>query len=155
MSVDFSRWAVVAHKDDTGFGRQAADIRAVLGLGTTTAIGLGAAVLRRGGSGWPEAASWIRPLLRCSVASLAAMLVSGLLLDVLARGAFHGLWWFRGSVILLLATGALHGRARRALRLGAGSDERPGAWMARIEYSAYGMCVLIGAITVLMEMKPF
>lgn len=83
------------------------------------------------------------------------MLVSGLLLDVLARGAFHGLWWFRGSVILLLATGALHGRARRALRLGAGSDERPALWMARIEYSAYGMCVLIGAITVLMEMKPF
>lgn len=31
--VDFGRWAVVAHKDDTGFGRQAADIRAVLGVG--------------------------------------------------------------------------------------------------------------------------
>jgi hypothetical protein len=128
---------------------------AVLGLGTITAIGLGAAVSRRGGLRWPEAASWFRPLLRCSVASLGAMLVSGLLLDVLARGAFHGLWWFRGSVILLLATGALHGQARRALRLGAGSDERPGPWMARIEYSAYGMCVLSGAITVLMEVKPF
>lgn len=31
--TDFSRWAVVAHKDDTGFGRQAADCRAVLGIG--------------------------------------------------------------------------------------------------------------------------
>jgi glycosyltransferase involved in cell wall biosynthesis len=31
--VNFARWAVVAHKDDTGFGRQASDIRAVLGLG--------------------------------------------------------------------------------------------------------------------------
>lgn len=31
--IDFRRWAVVAHKDDTGFGRQAADCRAVLGLG--------------------------------------------------------------------------------------------------------------------------
>lgn len=32
-SVDFSRWAVVARKDNTGFGRQAADIRQVLGIG--------------------------------------------------------------------------------------------------------------------------
>jgi glycosyltransferase involved in cell wall biosynthesis len=29
---DFSKWAVVAHKDDTGFGRQAEDMRAVLGI---------------------------------------------------------------------------------------------------------------------------
>lgn len=33
MNVDFSRWAVVAHNDDTGFGRMAADMRRVLGLG--------------------------------------------------------------------------------------------------------------------------
>lgn len=33
MKVDFRRWAVVAHKDDTGFGRMAADARRVLGLG--------------------------------------------------------------------------------------------------------------------------
>ena len=29
----FARWAVYAHKDDTGFGRQASDIRSVLGFG--------------------------------------------------------------------------------------------------------------------------
>ncbi len=29
----FANWAVVAHKDDTGFGRQAADMRSVLGVG--------------------------------------------------------------------------------------------------------------------------
>jgi glycosyltransferase involved in cell wall biosynthesis len=29
----FSRWAVYAHKDDTGFGRMASDLRNVLGLG--------------------------------------------------------------------------------------------------------------------------
>lgn len=33
MKVDFSRWAVAAHNDDTGFGRMAADMRTVLGLG--------------------------------------------------------------------------------------------------------------------------
>jgi len=30
---NFSNWAVYAHKDDTGFGRQASDVRAVLGFG--------------------------------------------------------------------------------------------------------------------------
>jgi glycosyltransferase involved in cell wall biosynthesis len=33
MLLDFSEWAVSARKDDTGFGRQAADIRKVLGVG--------------------------------------------------------------------------------------------------------------------------
>jgi glycosyltransferase involved in cell wall biosynthesis len=33
MIFDFSEWAVLARKDDTGFGRQAADIRNVLGVG--------------------------------------------------------------------------------------------------------------------------
>jgi glycosyltransferase involved in cell wall biosynthesis len=32
MSADLERWAVVAHKDDSGFGRQACDLRAVVGL---------------------------------------------------------------------------------------------------------------------------
>lgn len=31
--TQFDRWAVYAHKDDTGFGRQASDARAVLGFG--------------------------------------------------------------------------------------------------------------------------
>ena len=33
FDLDFTRWAVHAHKDDTGFGRQASDVRAVLGFG--------------------------------------------------------------------------------------------------------------------------
>jgi len=32
-TLDFNQWAVVAHKDDTGLGRQARDIRKVLSLG--------------------------------------------------------------------------------------------------------------------------
>jgi glycosyltransferase involved in cell wall biosynthesis len=32
-TLDFNQWAVVAHKDDTGFGRQARDIRKVLSIG--------------------------------------------------------------------------------------------------------------------------
>ena len=33
LSLDFSRWAVHAHKDDTGLGRMASDVRVVLGFG--------------------------------------------------------------------------------------------------------------------------
>jgi glycosyltransferase involved in cell wall biosynthesis len=32
-TLDFNQWAVVAHKDDTGFGRQARDIRKILSVG--------------------------------------------------------------------------------------------------------------------------
>lgn len=32
-AIQFDRWAVYAHKDDTGFGRMASDVRAVLGFG--------------------------------------------------------------------------------------------------------------------------
>lgn len=32
MTIDFSRWAVVAYNDDTGLGRMAQDIKAVLGV---------------------------------------------------------------------------------------------------------------------------
>jgi glycosyltransferase involved in cell wall biosynthesis len=38
MAADFSRWAVVAHKDDTGFGRQAGDLMRVLGFGRHVVI---------------------------------------------------------------------------------------------------------------------
>ena len=33
VRVDFSRWAVVAHKDDTGFGRMAEDLKSMLQVG--------------------------------------------------------------------------------------------------------------------------
>lgn len=33
MNFDPSRWAVVSHNDDTGFGRQAEDLKSVLGVG--------------------------------------------------------------------------------------------------------------------------
>lgn len=38
LGIDLSRWAVVAHKDDTGFGRMAVDVRTVLGVGRHVVI---------------------------------------------------------------------------------------------------------------------
>jgi hypothetical protein len=116
---------------------------AVLGVGSLASVAVLAA------SGRTQLLTSIPPLLRYSAISLGAMLITGILLDIAARGALHQAWWFRGSAVLLIATGALHGMARRTIRhSGDGSLRR----LARI---AYGMCGLVAAITILMEVKPF
>jgi hypothetical protein len=89
---------------------------AVLGLGSLASVALVAAAARKAGSGTDDVSPLLGPLLRYSAFSLAAMLITGILLDLAAGGAFRGAWWFRGSALLLFATGALHGQARRALR---------------------------------------
>ncbi|MBI2688266.1 MAG: hypothetical protein HYX27_18335 [Acidobacteria bacterium] len=121
-------------------------LAAVLGLGSIASIAIIASIARRGRRAVTEVSTWLSPLLRYSALSLAAMLVTGVLLDFSVAGAFSRTWWFRGSALLLLATGAIHGRARRAIR-------QPD--IHRVERMAYGMCLLIAAITVLMEVKPF
>jgi hypothetical protein len=126
----------------------------VLGLGSILSIALVAATVRRSRKASADVSAWLGPLLRMSGWSLAAMLLTGVLMDVLARGAFHEWWWFRGSALLLIVTGALHGQARRAAR-GLNADDGGGAALRRVERLAYGMTVLVAAIAVLMEAKPF
>jgi len=121
-------------------------IVAVLGVGSIASVAIVAAAARRAGHASPQVLLSIAPLLRYSAFSLAAMLATGILLDLVAHGTFHESWWFRGSALLLVATGALHGFARRAIRSGA---------LPRVEWIAYGMCTLVAVITMLMEVKPF
>jgi hypothetical protein len=102
-----------------------------------------------------EIFSWLSPLLRFSAVSLAAMLVTGILLDVGAQGIFRHSWWFRGSALLLLATGALHGQGRRAVRFGLADGRNGDAALRRVERIGYAMCALVLAITILMVVKPF
>lgn len=123
-------------------------IVAVLGVGSIASVAIVAAAARRAGHASTHVLVSIAPLLRYSACSLAAMLLTGILLDLVAHGAFHESWWFRGSVLLLVATGALHGFARRAIRSGSVA-------LARVEWIAYGMCTLVAVITLLMEVKPF
>jgi hypothetical protein len=129
-------------------------IVAVLGLGSIASVAIVAATARRAGRGWTEVSAWLNPLLRYSAFSLAAMLVTGILLDLAARGAFSKLWWFRGSALLLVATGLLHGLARRALRRGHTIEGGGSAALREIERIAFGMCALVAVIVVLMEVKP-
>src|SRR5713101_1034028 len=90
---------------------------AVLGLGSVVSIAIIAAPARKSRRDSAEALPWLVPLLRYSAFSLGAMLATGILLDVAAKGAFHESWWFRGSALLLVATSALNGQARRTIRL--------------------------------------
>jgi hypothetical protein len=130
-------------------------IVAVLGLGSIASIAVVAAAARKTGRGMAEVSAWLSPLLRYSVFSLAAMLVTGVLLDLAAGGAFHHLWWFRGSALLLIPIGALHSQARRAVRAGLAHQGAGIAALRKVERIAYGMCALVAVIVVLMELKPF
>jgi hypothetical protein len=128
---------------------------AVLGVGSVAAVAIVAGAARRGGPAAAVVLPWLAPLLRYSSFSLATMLVTGVLLDLIAHGAFHERWWLRGSALLLIATGVLLGQARRALRKGLSQQSTGQAALERVERMAYGMCGLVGAIVVLMEVKPF
>lgn len=128
---------------------------AVLGLGSTASVAIVATTARKTGRGATDVVAAVRPLLRYSALSLAAMLVTGLLLDLAMNGAFHNWWWFRASVLLLVVTGALHGQASRAVRSELVSNDRTDAVLRKVERLSYTSCALIGMITVLMELKPF
>jgi hypothetical protein len=128
---------------------------AILGLGSVVSIALITATVRRTGRGAAEAAAWLRPLLRLSAFSLAGMLITGVLIIYAAGGGYHRAWWLRASVLLLVVTGALHARARRALRKEPANDDEARVALWRVERIAYGMSSLIATITVLMELKPF
>jgi len=128
---------------------------AVLGLGLVVSIAIVAALARKGGRDWAEVLPWLIPLLRCSAFSLGAMLATGILLDLAAKGAFHESWWFRGSALLLVATGALHGQARRTVRLSKVEKASSEMVLRRIERLAFAMCILIAGVSILMEVKPF
>jgi hypothetical protein len=128
---------------------------AVLGVGSVASIVIVAATAGRAGRRAAEALTWLGPLLRYSAFSLGAMLATGILLGVASAGTVHEAWWFRGSALLLVLTGALHGRARRAVRLGLTSAADGDVAVRRVARLAYVMCALIAVIAVLMEVKPF
>jgi uncharacterized membrane protein len=130
-------------------------IVAVLGIGSIASVALVAGTGRRAGRGATDVSASLQPLLRYSAISLAVMLVTGALLDFFAGGAFHEQWWFRGSALLLVATGALHGQARRAVRAGLANTGKGDVMLRRVERIAYLMCALVAVIAVLMEVKPF
>jgi hypothetical protein len=82
-------------------------------------------------------------------------MATGVLLGATSAGAVHEAWWFRGSALLVVLTGVLHGLARRAARRGLANEGDGDVAVRRVVRLAYGMCALIAVIAVLMEVKPF
>jgi hypothetical protein len=128
---------------------------AVLGLGSTASIAIVVASTRRMRRDQAPLLLWLGPLLRWSALSLAAMLATGILLDLAAKGAFRASWWFRGSALLLIAAGAINGQARRIVRSWVPNQSNSDTLLLRVERLAFAMCAAIAGITILMEVKPF
>lgn len=129
-------------------------LTAVLGLGSIVSVAVVSATARRAG-GAAGVLPWLGPLLRYGTFSLAAVLATGVLLDLTAGGAFHAAWWFRGSALLLVASVLLHAWARRTVRRGLTKEDESDLVLRRVERIAYGTCALIAVIVVLMLVKPF
>jgi hypothetical protein len=128
---------------------------AVLGVGSVVSVPIFARTAQRTPYGAPVVLSWLSSLLRYSTISLVVMLVTGILLDLPVHGAFRHFWWFRGSALLLFATGALHGLGRRTVRWGLTNEANRDAALRRVERIGYAMCAIVLAITILMVVKPF
>ena len=128
---------------------------AVLGVGSITSVAIVAGTSRRMSRVSTDVFASLRSLLRASGVSLGVMLLTGILLNVIAGGGFGRMWWFRGSALLLVVSGALHGVAGRAIRTAAGGEEGSRTALRRVEGIAYGICALVAVIAVLMALKPF
>jgi hypothetical protein len=93
-------------------------------------------------------------LLRAMQVGFLLMVLTGVLLDVSAAGAFHRTAWFKVSMAVLAVIGISQARVRAALRRGfAPGGERELA-LARVERWGWVMCAAVALITLLMQCKP-
>jgi hypothetical protein len=128
---------------------------AVLGVGQVGALAIAASSARRSGVALPQAATWITPLLRYTRASLAAMVGTGIWIDVAAGGVYHHAWWVRLSGILIALTFIFHRRAMATISKGVRGEGDAAAAFRGVERAAWSMCGTVALITILMEAKPF
>ncbi len=119
-------------------------VAAVAAMGMVGAIPIVALFARRGGA--PVPGPLLATLLRVTQVGLGVMLLTGVLIDVGVRGAFHGAGWFRLSGALFLFLGFSHARLRRAARDGAPAP--------RIEGWGWTMYATVALMAALMAWKP-
>jgi hypothetical protein len=120
---------------------------AVLAIGLVGAVPITARLARRSAGQLVGAERILGALLRAMQVGFAVMVVTGVLIDVSASGAFHRTVWFKASIAVLVVIGFSHARARAALRRGNALD--------RVEQWGWAMCASVALITILMQMKPF
>jgi hypothetical protein len=127
---------------------------AVLAIGLVGAIPLTARVARQSVGPSAESERALGVLLRTMQVGFLIMVVTGVLLDVWAAGAFHRTGWFKASIAVLLVIGFSHARARAALR----RSLQPGGVrelaLSRVERWGWTMFAAVALITILMQAKP-
>lgn len=124
-------------------------LTAILGLGPLTALAIA--------SSMPAPLlppAWFAQLLRVVGWSLGAMLVTGILIVAQTHGVLGKTGWVRASFGLFLLLGALQGIVRRRVKRIAAATS-PAVRARGLSPLLWTMCVLVGAITYLMEAKPW
>lgn len=120
---------------------------AVLAIGLVGAIPITARLARLSTVPVVGSERILGALLRAMQVGFVLMLLTGVLLDVSAAGAFHRTGWFKASIAVLALIGFSHARARAALRKGNALE--------RVEQWGWAMCASVALITILMQTKPF
>jgi hypothetical protein len=127
---------------------------AVLAIGLVGAVPLVARFARRSTVELAGAARILGALLRAMQVGFVVMVVTGGLIDLSAGGVFHRTGWFKASIVVLLAIGASHARARAAVRRAFAPGGDPAPALARVERWGWAMCAGVALMTILMQMKP-
>jgi hypothetical protein len=94
-------------------------------------------------------------LSRWSSIGLIVMLLTGIGMNVSAKGLYGKQAWFGLSVLSLVATGAVVGIARRRIRKWMSGDVEAAPARRFVGRAAWLACGLVVWITILMELKPF
>jgi hypothetical protein len=127
---------------------------AVLGIGLVGAVPLTARIVRRASGTLAGGTSVLGAILRALQVAFGAMVLTGVLLDVSAAGAFHRTTWFKASIVVLLVIGFSHARARAALRRGLAPGGSQATALDEVERWGWAMCAAVAVITLLMQVKP-
>lgn len=129
-------------------------LAAVLAVGLVGAIPLTARMARQSARDLAGVERVLRALLLAMRAGLSVMVLTGVLLDLSAAGAFHRTGWFKASLAVLVFLGVSVVRAHVALRRGfAPGGARENA-LGQVERWGWSMCASVALITLLMQMKP-
>jgi hypothetical protein len=128
-------------------------VTAVLGLGQIVGTAVLASSLPPDAPVAPAALVALRRFGRATSWALALMLLSGVLVEYASGGSFHDAWWFRLSLLLLVALGALQGRIRGVLRKVEAAKD--GLLLRGVVRIALAMCAIVAVVAVLMELKPW
>lgn len=129
-------------------------VTSILGLGLCTAVVVTAMLARKNAASHDSFKTLFVRFFTLISVSLALMLLSGILLDVAAHGAWHDTMFFRAGALLVVALGALGGISRGRIRKAASDNGDLAKAFVLVEKLGWAMCGVVALAAVLMVLKP-